>query len=120
MRDFEQGVGGRSCRGSCRSPNGGRWWRGEERGGRGVTWRSRRAREKTKAGRPVPDPKLVEWAGWSGGEGLKGKRRGRGGKRRSQILGRVGRRARKLLGQQRAEMEIPQGLNRAHLHRRFP
>ena len=86
------------------------------RGGRGATSRSRRGREKTKALGPAPGLMLVGLAGLSGG-GLMGKRRGRGGRRRSQIEETIGRRAR--LGQG-AGAEIPQGLKRARLHRRFP
>ena len=86
------------------------------RGGRGATWKSRRGREKTKALGPAPGQKLVGLAGLSGG-GLMGKRRGRGGRRRSQIEGTIGRRVR--LGQG-AGVEIPQGSNRVRLRRRFP
>ena len=105
--------GGRR-RGSCRSPSGGRWWRGVGRGGRGATWKSRRGREKTKAWGLALGLKLVGLAGWSGG-GLMGKRRG--GRRRSPNEGTIGRRAR--LGQG-AGVEIPQGSNRVRLRRRFP
>ena len=102
---------------SCRSRNGARWWRGEERGGLVATLKSRREREKTKAWVLALGRKLVELGGRSEG-GLKGKRIGREERRRSQIWGRVGRRAK--LGQGAVRGEIPQGSNRAHLRRKFP
>ena len=111
-----RGAGGKR-RASCKSPSGGRWWRGAATRGPGATWRSRRARGRTRASALAQDQRRVVWGGRSGA-GWIGRRRGRAGTRRSLTLGTVGMRAGKVpLGQ---EAGILQDSNRVRLRSWYP